>query len=71
MFKKYIKYNNSDVIDEFNMQYYDCEFVKDFGIWQKGYKTECLNVDYAHGIVTEYSVEGEEKGVESFTIVPV
>lgn len=51
-------WNHWDQLDTMGFSFYDCVFIKDFGPWKAGHKANTMFVDYAKGIIKEYSEDG-------------
>jgi len=55
-----IEFGGWDPVDELVHVYYDVTFTEDFGVFIKGEKLSCINVDYNKGIVEGLNDSGEK-----------
>lgn len=55
-----ITWNLWDRVDTNALQFYDVEFIDDFGVFIKGENIECITVDFQNGIIESYNEDGTE-----------
>lgn len=60
-----------DDVDTLAYNHYRAEFTEDFGEFQRGEKYECVNVDYANGVMEAYGEDGAVLKKQIFKLAPV
>lgn len=62
------KFNEWDEVYHHAEQYYDVEFLQDFGHWKKGQKIKVLFVDYDTRTMSEFNEQNDEVNTYNWNI---
>lgn len=65
-----ITYKKWDIPVNFTYNYYDVEFLEDFGCIRKGFY-DCVAIDYTNGIIKIYGMYEIIEYEQKFTITPI